>query len=72
MNLTKISKINLIIYKITKLKTKIENFWELPQIGIWELGITSVKLRRQLGSDWAGSERDRARYYKNTSDLRRK
>ena len=28
----------MIIYKIIKLKTKIENFWELPQIGIWELG----------------------------------
>ena len=52
MNLTKISKINIIIYKITKLKTKIENFWELPQIGIWELG---GALRRTGGAAQAAA-----------------
>jgi len=51
MNLTKISKINIIIYKITKLKTKIEKFWGLPQIGIWDLG---GQLRRSGGGGTSG------------------
>ena len=42
MNLTKISKINIIIYKITKLKTKIENFWEFPS-KIFEIKIEKIK-----------------------------
>ena len=52
MNLTKISKINIIIYKITKFKTKIESFWELSQIRIWDLG---GQLRRSGGGDTSGN-----------------
>ena len=48
MNLTKISKINIIIYKITKLKIKNEYFWELSQIGSWDLGVRRRVEEQQL------------------------